>query len=136
VPGSADLVYLDSSAFVRLFVPDPGALALQRFLAPRPRRVSALLLRTEALRAAMLAGLSPPRMALVRALLAGISFLPADAALGDEAGILRPPELRSLDCLHLATARCLGAHLSAFVTYDERLAEAARWYGLPVTSPS
>jgi len=136
VPGSADLVYLDSSALVRLFVPDPGALALQRFLAPRPRRVSALLLRTEVLRAAMRAGLSPPRMVLVRALLAGVSFLPADAALGDEAGILRPPELRSLDCLHLATARSLGARLSAFVTYDERLTDAARWYGLPVTSPS
>ena len=136
MPGKSDLVYLDSSAFVRLFVPDPGALALQRFLAPRPRRVSALLLRTEALRAATRAGLSPPRMALVRALLDGISLIPAAAALGDEAGILRPAELRSLDSLHLATALSLGPRLAAFVTYDERLAEAARWYGLPVTSPS
>jgi predicted nucleic acid-binding protein len=136
VPAKSELVYLDSSALVRLFVPDPGALALQRFLAPRPRRVSALLLRTEALRAATRAGLSPPRMALVRALLDGISLIPADAALGDEAGILRPPELRSLDSLHLATARSLGSRLAAFITYDERLADAARWYGLPVTSPS
>ena len=136
MPGKSDLVYLDSSAFVRLFVPDPGALALQRFLAPRPRRVSALLLRTEALRAATRAGLSPPRMALVHALLEGISLIPADAALGDAAGILRPPELRSLDSIHLATARSLGPRLTAFVTYDERLADAARWYGLPVTSPA
>jgi predicted nucleic acid-binding protein len=75
-------------------------------------------------------------MALVRALLDGISFIPADAALGDEAGVLRPPELRSLDSLHLATALSLGPHLAAFVTYDERLADAARWYGLPVTTPS
>jgi len=136
VPGKSDLVYLDSSAFVRLFVPDPGALALQRFLAPRPRRVSALLLRTEALRAATRAGLSPPRMALVHALLDGITLIPADVALADEAGVLRPPELPSLDSLHLATARSLGARLSAFVTYAEHLAEAARWYGLPVTSPA
>ncbi|MGA3183180.1 MAG: type II toxin-antitoxin system VapC family toxin [Candidatus Dormibacteria bacterium] len=136
MPGKSDLVYLDSSAFVRLFVPDPGALALQRFLAPRPRRVSALLLRTEALRAATRAGLSPPRMALVHALLDGITLIPADVALADEAGVLRPPELPSLDSLHLATARSLGARLSAFVTYDEHLAEAARWYGLPVTSPA
>jgi hypothetical protein len=75
-------------------------------------------------------------MALVRALLDGISLIPADAALGDAAGILRPPELRSLDSLHLATALALGPRLGAFVTYDERLADAARWYGLPVTTPS
>jgi predicted nucleic acid-binding protein len=75
-------------------------------------------------------------MALVHALLEGISLIPTDATLGDEAGILRPPELRSLDSLHLATARSLGPRLAAFVTYDERLADAARWYGLPVTSPS
>ncbi len=136
MPAKSDLVYLDSSAFVRLCVPDPGALALQRFLAPRPRRVSALLLRTEALRAAARAGLSPPRMALVRALLDGISLIALDQALSDEAGILRPPELPSLDALHLATARSLGPRLSAFVTYDDHLASAARWYGLPVTSPS
>ena len=135
MPRSADPVYLDSSAFVRLFVPEPGARALQRYLAPRPHRVSALLLRTEALRAAVRAGLSPSRMALVRALLDGVSLIPADAALSDEAGVLRPPELRSLDALHLATARSLGSRLSAFVTYDERLADAARWYGMAVVSP-
>jgi predicted nucleic acid-binding protein len=122
---NGEVVYLDSSAFVKLFLPEPDAPALTRYLASRPRRVSAMLLRTEALRTAIRAALSPQRMLLVRALLESVSFIVADQALSDEAGILQPPELRSLDAIHLATARALGTNLSALVTYDQRLADAA-----------
>jgi predicted nucleic acid-binding protein len=132
---NGDVVYLDSSAFVKLFLPEPDSPILASYLASRPRRVSAMLLRTEALRTAVRATLSPQRMLLVRALLESISFMAADLTLSDEAGILRPPELRSLDAIHLATARSLGTNLAALVTYDQRLAGAAAWYGMPVVSP-
>ena len=132
---NGDVVYLDSSAFVKLFLPEPDSPALTRYLASRPRRVSAMLLRTEALRTAVRAGLSPQRMLLIRALLDSVSFIAADQTLSDEAGILRPLELRSLDAIHLATARALGTNLSALVTYDQRLADAAAWYGMPVVTP-
>jgi predicted nucleic acid-binding protein len=75
-------------------------------------------------------------MILVRALLDSVSFIAADVTLSDDAGILRPPELRSLDAVHLATARTLGTNLGALVTYDQRLADAAAWYGIRVVSPS
>jgi uncharacterized protein len=132
---NGDAVYLDSSAFVKLFLPEPDSPALTRYLASRPRRVSAMVLRTEALRTAVRAALSPQRMLLVRALLDSVSYIAADQILSDEAGILRPPELRSLDAIHLATARALGTNLSALVTYDERLADAAGWYGIQVVTP-
>jgi len=132
---NGDVVYLDSSAFVKLFLPESDSRALMRYLASRPQRVSAMLLRTEALRTAVRAMLSPQRMLLVRALLDGVSFITAGVTLSDEAGILRPPELRSLDAIHLATARSLGTNLGAFITYDQRLAAAAAWYGIPVLSP-
>lgn len=133
---SGDAVYLDSSAFVKLFLPEPGSPALTRYLASRPHRVSAMLLRTEVLRTAVRAVLSPQRMILVRALLDTINYVTADAFLSDEAGLLRPPELRSLDAIHLATARTIGTNLEALVTYDQRLAGASAWYGIPVASPS
>src|SRR5215472_13999707 len=57
-----------------------------RYLASRPQRVSAMLLRTEALRTAVRAILSPQRMLLVRALLDGVSFITAGVTLSDEAG--------------------------------------------------
>jgi predicted nucleic acid-binding protein len=132
---NGDVVYIDSSAFVKLFLPEPDSHALTRYLASRPRRVSSMLLRTEALRTAVRAALSPQRMLLVRALLDSVSYMAADQTLSDEAGILRPPELRSLDAIHLATARALGTNLSALVTYDERLADAASWYGMQVVTP-
>jgi predicted nucleic acid-binding protein len=133
---NGDAVYLDSSAFVKLFLPEPDSAALTQYLAARPLRVSALLLRTEALRAAVRATLSPQRMLLVRALLDGLVFIGADVTLSDEAGIMSPPELRSLEAIHLASARTLGTKLEALVTYDQRLAGAAAWYGIPVASPS
>ncbi len=132
---NGDVIYVDTSAVVKLFLPEPDTPALTRYLASRPHRVSAVLLRTEALRAAVRATLSPQRMLVVRALLDSLSYVAADHALSDEAGILRPPELRSLDAIHLATARAMGTNLLALVTYDARLADAAAWYGMPVASP-
>jgi uncharacterized protein len=132
---NGDAVYLDSSAFVKLFLPEPDSAALAQYLASRPLRVSAILLRTEALRAAVRATLSPQRMLLVRALLDGLVYIGADVTLGDEAGLTSPPELRSLDAIHLASARTIGTKLEALVTYDQRLAGAAAWYGMPVVSP-
>jgi predicted nucleic acid-binding protein len=44
------------------------------------------------------------------------------------------PELRSLDAVHLATALSLDVDLD-FVTYDDRLAAAARAEGLRVVQP-
>ena len=51
------------------------------------------------------------------------------------AGELPPPSLRSLDAIHLATARLLGASLARLVTYDERMLVAARLLGVAVASP-
>jgi predicted nucleic acid-binding protein len=43
--------------------------------------------------------------------------------------------LRSLDAIHLGTARILAEDLDGLVTYDARLAAAASDAGLPVLSP-
>jgi predicted nucleic acid-binding protein len=51
------------------------------------------------------------------------------------AGGLRPPELRSLDAIHLATAEQLGDELSALVTYDDRMITAAKRLGYKVVQP-
>jgi uncharacterized protein len=53
-------------------------------------------------------------------------------------GAVNEPDrsLRSLDAIHLATARLLGPDLDALVTYDHRLASAATDAGLAVLSPT
>ncbi len=51
------------------------------------------------------------------------------------AGELQPPELRSLDAIHLATAQQFDTELNHVVTYDDRMAAAARTLGIRVTAP-
>jgi predicted nucleic acid-binding protein len=51
------------------------------------------------------------------------------------ASVLDPPELRSLDAIHLATALSVADELDAFVTYDRQLGRAATAAGLAVTAP-
>lgn len=58
-----------------------------------------------------------------------------DRVLADAAS-LEPAELRTLDAIHLATARQLGAELSQLVTYDDRMVAAAEHLGIRTASPS
>ena len=57
-------------------------------------------------------------------------------AVLEQAGRLDPAIVRSLDAIHLAAALMLGDDLEAFVTYYERLAEAARANGVAVVAPT
>jgi hypothetical protein len=52
------------------------------------------------------------------------------------AGSLSPPELPSLDAIHVATALALGRDVGRLVTYDERMDVAARAAGLAVAAPA
>ena len=47
-----------------------------------------------------------------------------------------PPELRSLDALHLASALELADDVDSMLTYDHRLGDAAEALGLTVIAPS
>jgi predicted nucleic acid-binding protein len=128
-------VYLDSSAFVKVVVEEPGSEALRAFLVGHPaRRVSSALLRAEALRAVR--HLGPEALATVREGLRRVDLIGIDDRILDAAGILEPRILRTLDAIHLATALTVGDDLDTIVTYDDRMAAAARLLGLSTTTPS
>jgi hypothetical protein len=126
--------YLDSSAIVKLAVQEPESAALRRYLRRRRPLVSSALARAEVLRALLPAGdeaVGRGRLVLTRVDLIRVN----DQVLSD-AGTLLPLELRTLDAIHLATARQLGTGIGAIVTYDSRMSEAARRLGHRVSSPS
>ena len=54
----------------------------------------------------------------------------------DAAGGLKPSSLRWLDAIHLATAGLFEGSLAGVITYDDRMAAAARRLGWAVSSPS
>ena len=127
-------VYLDSSAFIKLVIEEPETAALKSSMAGRrARRVSSVLLRTEAVRSVRRHG--PEALAAVREGLRRIDLVGIDDRILEAAGTLEPQVLRTLDAIHLATAMAIGDDLEAIVTYDERMIEGARLLGLPTTSP-
>ena len=127
--------YLDTSALVKLVVAEPQTAALRRWLGESERNpVACDLVRTELLRAVRRA--APHHVLQARAVLDSITLTVLRTALFEQAGRLDPQLVRSLDAIHLAAALDLGDDLDSLVTYDERMAAAARSNGIVVTAPS
>jgi uncharacterized protein len=126
--------YLDSTALVKLAINEPESGALRRYLRRRRPLVSSALARTEVIRALLLEG--DEGIARGRAVLGRIELVRMNDRVLNAAGGLLPPDLRSLDAIHLATASQLGADLNQIVTYDDRMADAAERLGLKTASPT
>ncbi len=130
------MIYLDTSALVKLVWAEPETPAFRQFVADRTdsRLVSSDLLVVETRRAVLRS--DPTAMLLVDLLLTRVDRVAMTRAIVETASRLPDPHLRSLDAIHLATALALRRELHTFVTYDKRLATAAYAYDLPVAMPT
>lgn len=131
------MLYLDSSALVKLVQVGKETAALRGYLASQPTQPSwsSALSRTEVLRAVLPGG--EPAAAQARRILATLHLVELRTEVLERAGALRTgARLRTLDAIHLACALTVAAHLAALVTYDHRMGEAATAIGLRVVSPS
>jgi hypothetical protein len=127
------LAYLDASALVKLVLEEPESQALNRWYVEAERVVTSRVGVVETIRAS---ARQPFDAAHRDRILTDVDVIEMDAAIGSVASAIMPPLLRSLDAIHLATALALVPDLDAFVTYDDRLAEAARAIGFPVVRPA
>lgn len=127
------MVYLDSSAIVKLVIAEAESVALRRYLRSRPERMSCALSKVEVLRAVRAHGAAAVTRA--RQVLRRLDLLHLDDELLEDAAGLDPAVLRSLDAVHLAAARTLGDDLTSVVTYDDRMSAAAARLGLSVDAP-
>jgi len=126
--------YLDSSALVKLAVREPESQALRRYLRRRRTLVSSALARAEVARALLPLGTEAVRRG--QEVLTRIDLVRINDKVLTRAGEMLPPDLRSLDAIHLATAQVLGPDLARLVTYDERMAAAAKELGWTVSAPA
>ncbi len=129
------LVYLDSSALVKLVVSEPESAALMEFLRGRPDRVSSTLVLAEVPRALRRARLGAAARRRAREILARVALVDIDRRALAAAAAIDPPTARTLDAIHLATALGLREDLVALITYDRRLAIAAELADLHVQAP-
>jgi predicted nucleic acid-binding protein len=125
--------YVDASALTKLALDEPDSVAMRRWYVERDRIVASRIGLIETRRAVARGPHDPARLETIIGSAVAIEL---DAVIASRAAVVAPPSLRTLDAIHLATALALGPDLDAFVTYDDRLAEAARALGLPVVRPA
>ncbi len=127
------MLYLDSSALVKLVLAERETVALRAWAEGRPLASSAVAV-TEMLRTVRRA--DPDREPEARLILTALALVDLSRDLLERAAEVAPLMLRSLDAIHIATALALGDELEALVTYDARMADAARLAGLRVDAPA
>lgn len=131
-----ELIYLDSSALVKLVLPEPESEALLEYISARPARVASAIAGVEVVRAARRASDDPAVEQRAHEVVAGVSLITLSESVLTAAATVPPRSLRTLDALHVQTACLLGADLQAMVVYDGALADAARAAGIRVVAPA
>lgn len=127
--------YADASALVKLVVREPESDALRQYLMALPDPATSRISSVEVHRAMTRAG-EDPELDGTAAVWERTVFIELDATVAESAARIGPATLRSLDALHLASALALSDDLESFVTYDSRLADAARAAGMTVVAPA
>ncbi len=129
------MIYLDSSALLKLLFEESESQALAQWLSERAAtpKVSSELAKVEVVRAAR--RLDPDVVPAARALVSQLDLLRLSGGLIDEAADAGGPLLGTLDAVHLASALSIRADLTAFVAYDNRLIAAAEAAGIKTVQP-
>ncbi len=127
------IAYVDASALVKLVLVEPESPAVYRWFTEAPRIATSRIGVVETVRASSRREHDPAHRDQV---LRDVEVIDLDAAIAGVAAAIAPAAVRTLDAIHLATALALVPELDAFVTFDDRLADAARALGLPVVRPA
>jgi predicted nucleic acid-binding protein len=127
------LIYVDTSALVKLVIREVESDAVDRYLTDADM-VSSTLLLVEARRGTLRR--APAKLPHLDLVLRRVEMIEISSAVVEAASRLPDPALRSLDAIHLATALLVREDVEAVLTYDDRLAAAAAAHGLAVTAPA
>jgi predicted nucleic acid-binding protein len=124
--------YVDASGLVKLVIDEAETREMVRWYFESDRVLTSVIGVIETRRAAARRPHDAGHLAHV---LDRVEVLAVAPDIAERAGSILPAMLRTLDAIHLATALTAEPGIDAFVTYDDRLAAAARDLGLPVVSP-
>lgn len=133
------VLYVDTSALVKLAVDEPETVAVRAELDRHDVIATSVVTEVELARAVMSArerGATSLDEVAVWAITAGYVMLELSADLRRAAARLEPAVVRSLDAIHVASAVSLGEDLEAVLTYDRRMQDALRARGIAVLAPA
>jgi uncharacterized protein len=135
----AGVVYVDTSALVKLLVHEPETEALEEALQGlgdlATSAITVIELTRTVARTRAEASADVADQYAILSLMASLAEMPLDDEVRSTAGSLTPPTLRTLDAIHLASAIALGENLAGMLVYGRRLQQSARMHGLTVMAP-
>lgn len=131
------MIYMDTSALVKLIVQESESAALRRWLADVEDHdhVTSAVGRVELMRTALRSADAEIVANAKRILDEDLDLLAVTDDVIEVAETIGPESLRSLDAIHLASASQLGDALTAVVAYDRTLIEGCRDLNYPIESP-
>jgi uncharacterized protein len=138
------VIYLDTSAILKLLRREAETDALIDHLDAHAQQdlITSTLATVETARALTALGATATAIDAVRGSdrmdLSDNAAIPAVAITGSVLDLTRslpPAVLRSLDAIHIATAKLAGDELDHLITYDKRMIAAANEAGLRTASP-
>ena len=129
-------IYMDSSALVKLVLPEAESAALLSFLGDGAEPISNEIAAVEVVRAARRASPDTEVHSRAAAVVAALHLLRLDSEILERAAGIEPESLRTLDAIHLASALSLAPDVEAMVVYDTDLAAAATKVGLRTLAPA
>jgi predicted nucleic acid-binding protein len=129
------LIYLDSSALIKLIFEEPETSSLQEFFGAHPAAATSSVTQIEVLRTVGRVG-DDMVTREARGVLERIHVIRLDDSVLEIATTVVPPTLRSLDAIQLASALSIRLQLAGMVVYDRKLARAAETAGLTVFAPA
>jgi uncharacterized protein len=140
VPEETGVVYADTSALVKLVVREAETEALTEQVSEWERIATSDITTIELPRAVRRArsngraDVADDRTVLE--LLAALELVPLTDDVRALAASAQPPELRTLDAIHLASALTLADDLGLIATYDDRFENAAALAGARTARPT
>ena len=134
------MIYFDSSALLKFVKPEKESPTLRSWRQAQPAQtelVTSQLAQLEISRTLLRAGVDHQRVPyVVGQAIRGLFLVDVTSTVLTRARSYGMRRLGSLDAIHLATADPFLADLTAFVTYDAELADAATELGLPALAPA
>lgn len=134
------ILYVDTSALVKLLVREAESDALAQELVRWPRLATSIITEVELPRAVARARAERPDAVadgslVLRGILASSAVVLLSEEIAAEARQVAPVEVRALDAIHIASAVSLRPELAGVATYDRRMQDALGELGVKVIAP-
>lgn len=137
----AAILYVDTSAMLKLLVREAESAAIERELLKWSELATSVIAEVELPRAVARAREERPDAVIdgsivLQGVLASAAIIPLEANIVARARTVQPVHVGALDAIHIASALSLGAQLAGVATYDKRMQDALDREGIPVIAPN